>query len=387
MTPTPTAPATQNLSYASAVASSASTGQNGASSSTSTNSPVPPPGGWDQLWSLLNTMNDGIKSLQSSATALNAGLDKNTSELASFKTEIGARVESLEKKYDELSEEVERRLEEHKEEVRTEIADQVERKLSEWKEAIKSEVVAELKLAVGEGSVSLNPPNLPNTTIAQKFQHLLRLSRSLESNFCMGPTKHKAPTQRAVSVLRQFFPEFDFSFAGKSGASLVRFSVPTKRSAEFRAKLQEVRGAILTYGWWVAQENPSDLRAMYTLTNDFLKFAKSNKIELKAFFLTIECGWVFFRDLPIFPVFLVPADSSEWAVLSGLLLGKLKNSVGVDWLSRVAENPKPDTAFLGNWLEAMKLKKDLANALVPLFSSQDEEDEAMLDNETGPIQG
>jgi hypothetical protein len=188
-------------------------------------------------------------------------------------------------------------------------------------------------------------------------------------------------------VLRQFFPEFDITIAGKRDAVLVCFPVSPKVSAVFRAKLQEVRGTILTYSWWVAQENPADLRAMYTLTNNFLKFAKNHKQELKAFFLTIESGWVFYRDLPLFPVFLVPADSMEWDVLTGLLLAKLKACKQTDWLARVAEAPKPDKPFLGRWVGAMKLKKELADALIPLFSEQDGQDVTMGEEVEFPLHG
>jgi hypothetical protein len=240
-----------------------------------------------------------------------------------------------------------------------------------------------LKVSFGSNSGTIAPPLMPDSTIAAKFQHLLKLSRSLESNFCMGHSKMKKPTVRAHVVLRQFFPEFDLSIAGKRDDVLVRFSVSPSSSGNFRAKLQEVRGAILTYGWWVAQENPADLRAMYTLTNDFLKFAKGNKTELKSFFLTIDSGWIFFRDQPLVPVFLIPADSTEWDVLSGLLLIKLKSSRDVAWLDRVSEVPKPDNVFLGKWLEAMKLKKELANALVPLFSQQDGDDVTMGEDLSG----
>jgi hypothetical protein len=347
-----------------------------------------PPGGWDQLMTLLNTMNDGIKTLQSEVTTLNTNLDKNTTEittfktdLANFKSEIGGKVELLEQKYEELTEDVEAQLKDFRQEVRVEVADEVEKKLSDWKQSIKQEILDELKSEVGADNITLNPPNMPNTTVGQKFQHLLRLSRSLESNFCMGHSKQKTPSVCTSSVLRQFFPKFDISYGGKSNAALVRFSVHPKQSMSFHAKLQEVRGAIMTYGWWVAQENPADLRAMYTLTNDFLKYAKTNKTELKAFFLTIECGWVYLRDQPIIPVFLVPTDSAEWDVLSGLLLAKLKDSKGIDWLTRVAQAPKPDAAFLGKWLEAMKLRGDLAQALLPLFSSQEDNNVVMVDGQ------
>jgi hypothetical protein len=339
-------------------------------------------------------MNGGIQTLQSEVKALNSGLDKNTTELTTFKTdlatfksEIGGKVTELEKNYEELANNIDSRFEEFKVEVRDETVGEVEKKLADWKETIKREILDELRSEVGAGSISLTPPGLPSTTIGQKFQHLLRLSRSLECNFCMGPSKQKTPIVRASAVLRQFFPEFNISYGGgKNNAQLVRFSVQPQHSAVFRAKLQEVRGAILTYGWWVAQENPADLRAMYTLANDFLKYAKTNKTELKAFFLTIESGWIFLRDQPILPVFLVPADSTEWDVLSGLLLRKLKDSKGVDWLSRVAQAPRPDTSFLGNWLEAMKLNRELAEALIPLFASQDGEDVLMGDN-TGESKG
>jgi hypothetical protein len=243
--------------------------------------------------------------------------------------------------------------------------------------------VSELKAEFSSGNVAITPPDLPNCSIAVKFQKLLRLSRSLENNFCMGHSKLKKPVARAHVVLRQFFPEFDINIAGKRDDALVRFSVLPQASASFRAKLQEVRGAILTYGWWVAQENPADLRAMYTLTNDFLKFAKGHKQELKAYFLVIECGWVFYRDQPLFPVFLVPADTTEWDTLTGLLLNKLKSARDIAWLARVAAEPKPDQAFLGQWLQAMKLRQELADALVPLFSQQDGSDVVMVDELSG----
>ncbi len=343
----------------------------------SSTAPPPPPGSWDQMWTLLTNMNDGIKSLQASVTTLGSGLEKNTSELTQFKAEISGKVEKLEQKYEELTEDIDGRLETFRTEVRDEVAGDVESKLREWKAAVKNEIVAELREELGPGGISIAPPDLPHSSVGVKFQHLLRLSRSLENNFCMGHSKMKKPVVRAHVVLRQFFPEFDISIAGKRDDALIRFSVPQKSSACFRAKLQEVRGAILTYGWWVAQENPADLRAMYTLTNDFLKFAKGHKMELKAFFLTIESGWVFFRDLPLIPVFLVPADTTEWDVLTGLLLAKLKEMRGVCWLARVAETPKPDKVFLGKWLESMKLKPELANALVSLFSQQDGPDIVM----------
>jgi uncharacterized protein YoxC len=343
----------------------------------STSSTSAPPGGWDKFWTMLTEMNDGVKTLQTEMKGVNNGLATVSSELTQFKSEINGKVEKLEQKYDEIAEDVENRISDFKVEVRAELYGEVDAKLNEWRSSLKNEIVAELRAELGSGGLSIAPPDLPNSSVGAKFQHLLRLSRSLQNNFCMGHSKMKKPVARAHHVLRQFFPEFDISIAGKRDDVLIRFSVLPHASASFRAKLQEVRGAILTYGWWVAQENPADLRAMYTLTNDFLKFAKGDKQELKAFFLTIECGWVFFRDLPLIPVFLVPADSTEWDVLSGLLLAKLKRVRDVAWLARVAETPKPDQDFLGKWLEAMKLKKELADALVPLFSQQDGADVVM----------
>jgi hypothetical protein len=331
---------------------------------------VVPPGGWDNFWAMLTSMNTGVQTLQSEMKNVNAGLGGVKDELAQFKTEINDKVEGLEKKYEEMVGEAEQRLEEFKQEVRGEISDQIEDKLQTWKESVKNEIIAEIRSEMGSISVSVSP-ELPSTSVGQKFQHLLRLSRALESNFCMGHSKQKKPSVRAHVVLRQFFPEFDINISGKRDDVLVRFSVSSKASADFRAKLQEVRGAILTYGWWVAQENPADLRAMYTLTNNFLKFAKNHKMELKRFYLVIEGGWVFYRDHPILPVFLVPANSDEWDVLTNLLLAKLKTNSEIDWLDRVAAKPKPDSVFLGKWLEAMKLKPELANALVPLFSQQE----------------
>ncbi len=349
-------------------------GDTSSASSVATASPASaqvPPGGWEAFWKMLTEMNDGVKTLQTDMKGVNSGLEKVTNELTQFKTEINEKVENLEKKYEELTDNIDGRLDDFKNEVRDELYGGVETKLNEWKAALKDEIVSELRTELGAGNISVAPPDLPQSSVGAKFQHLLRLSRSLENNFCMGHSKLKKPVVRAHVVLRQFFPEFDISIAGKRDDVLVRFSVLPKVSASFRAKLQEVRGAILTYGWWVAQENPADLRAMYTLTNDFLKFAKGHKQELKAFFLTIDCGWVFFRDEPLLPVFLVPADTTEWDVLTGLLLAKLKDSRGVAWLARVSESPKPDQVFLGKWLVAMKLKQELANALIPLFSQQE----------------
>jgi hypothetical protein len=381
MTPPPTTtnstPVTaQDMSYAAAV-QSAPVAQN----------PVPatsadPPGGWAGLMSLLTEMNSGIKTLQTNMGTVNAGLEKVTNKLSSFQSKIREKVTNVEQRFDDLKNDVEERFDGLQSEVRDAIMSEVELKWNEWKAMMKDEIVSELKADLGTEGLSVVPPDLPHSAVGAKFQHLLRLSRSLQNNFCMGHSKMKKPVVRAHVVLKQFFPEFDISVAGKRDNVLVRFSVVPKSSASFRAKLQEVRGAILTYGWWVAQENPADLRAMYTLTNDFLKFAKGNKPELKSFFLTIESGWVFFRDQPLLPVFLIPADSNEWDVLSGLLLAKLKCAKGTDWLSRVAENPKPDVTFLGKWITAMKLKQELADALVPLFSQQDGVDAVMGEAES-----
>jgi hypothetical protein len=82
-------------------------------------------------------------------------------------------------------------------------------------------------------------------------------------------------------------------------------------------------------------------------------------------------------------VFLIPADMTEWDVLTGLLLNKLKKSRDIPWLSRVSEDPRPDQAFLGQWLQAMKLRKELADALVPLFSQQDGADVVMGEEVSG----
>ncbi len=338
-----------------------------------------PPGGWDNFWAMLTNMNTGVSNLQAEMKNVYTGLGKVTDELSQFKIDINAKVAKLEKRCEDMVEEGEQRLDEFKSEVRSEIAEEIESKLQTWKDTLKSEIVAELRSEMGENPVSVNPPVLPQSSVGLKFQHLLRLSRSLECNFCMGHVKMKKPVIRAHAVLRQFFPEFQITIAGKKDDALVRFSVLPKAAAVFRAKLQEVRGAILTFGWWVAQENPADLRAMYTLTNDFLKFAKNHKPDLKGYFLTIERGWVFYRDMPLLPVFLIPANSDEWDVLSGMLLVKLKACRQVDWLARVAGDPKPDNAFLGRWLELMKLKPELANALVPLFSPQEASDVVMRD--------
>ncbi len=334
-----------------------------------------PPGGWENFWQMLTGMNTGVQNLQTEMKSVGNGLTGVKKELADFKTEITGKVAELERQHKELAEETENRLVDFKNEVR----DELDQKWREWKAELKDEIMSELRTEIGSSNGSLVSPQIPNSTIAAKFQHLLKLSRSLESNFCMGQSKMKKPTVCAHVVLRQFFPEFDLSIAGKKDDVLIRFSVSPSQSGNFRAKLQEVRGAILTYGWWVAQENPADLRAMYTHTNEFLKFAKGDKQELKRFFLTIESGWVFFREIPLVPVFLVPADTTEWDVLSGLLLNKLKSVNSVGWLDRASESPQPDNVFLGKWLEAMKLRKELADALVPLFNQQDGGDVTMSD--------
>jgi uncharacterized protein YoxC len=345
--------------------------------------PPAPPGGWGQFWTMLTEMNDTVKATQADVKGIGSGLEKVTTEMTQFKADITSKVESLEEKYEELAKDVDGRFDDFKTEVREEISGDLDAKLNEWKATVKDEIIAELRAEFGTGNIAIAPLDLPHSSVAVKFQKLLRLSRSLEHNFCMGHSKFKKPVTRAHVVLRQFFPEFDISIAGKRDDVLVRFSVSPQASASFRAKLQEVRGAILTYGWWVAQENPADLRAMYTLTNDFLKFAKGSKQELKAFFLVIECGWVYFRDQPLVPVFLIPTDTTEWDVLAGILLSKLRTARDVAWLVRVAEAPKPDQVFLGQWLHAMKLPKELADALVPLFSQQDESDVVMGEEVSG----
>jgi hypothetical protein len=113
---------------------------------------------------------------------------------------------------------------------------------------------------------------------------------------------------------------------------------------------------------------------MYTVANGFLKVAKDARLELKAFFLSIERGWVYYRDEPLVPVFLVPSKNDQWLELADLLLGKLKESYRVDWLVRASGAIKPDLAFLKKWVETMKLEKELADAILPNLSLQEEVD-------------
>jgi hypothetical protein len=125
----------------------------------------------------------------------------------------------------------------------------MEAKLNEWRATLKDEIVSELRAEFSSGNIAIAPPDWPHSSVAVKFQKLLRMSRSLENNFCMGHSTHsklKKPVARAHVVLRQFSPEFDIFIAGKRDDVLVRFSVSPQASARFRAKLQEVRGAILT---------------------------------------------------------------------------------------------------------------------------------------------
>ncbi len=268
-----------------------------------------PPGGWKSLLNIIRETNDRTKTLETGISAVKT-------ELTNFKTEISGRMDDLEKRHEELVGEVDSRFENIKDEVLGTVSEEVATKLREWKDSIKAEILEELRADQAAGVEQHVSPEMKNSVVASKFENLVRLSRLLENNLCMGHTKTMMPSIRAQVLLRQFFPEFEFAIARvKSGAKLVRFSIVPKTkasAADFRAKLQEVRGALLTYGWWVAQENPSDLRSMYTVTNDFLKVAKENKNELKQFYLALERGWIFFHDIPIVPVFLVPAESNYW---------------------------------------------------------------------------
>jgi hypothetical protein len=281
----------------------------------------------------------------------------------------------LEQKHAELAKDVDDRLDGIKDEVLASVSEEVASKLREWKDSIKAEILAEMRSDAAspdtESGVSFDSGK---SRVAAKFENLLRLSRLLENNFCMGHTKLMTPSVRAPVLLRQFFPEFEFAIARvKPDAKLVRFSIVPKNkasSADFRAKLQEVRGALLTYGWWVAQENPSDLRSMYTVTNEFLKRAKDIKSELKQFFLTLERGWIFFHEIPIVPVFLVPSDTNYWIPLADALLAKLKTVLKLDWLSRASSPPTFDRVFLRDWATIIELKQEVFDSMSPFFGSQ-----------------
>jgi hypothetical protein len=101
-----------------------------------------------------------------------------------------------------------------------------------------------------------------------------------------------------------------------------------------------------------------------------LKRAKEIKSELKQFFLTLERGWIFYHEIPILPVFLVPSDTNYWVPLADLLLGKLKGVLKLDWLSRASAPPSHDQTFLRDWAMAIDLKHDVFDAMSPFFGSQ-----------------
>ncbi len=335
----------------------------------SAGSDAAPPGGWEQLIRMITETNSGVTAMQTEQKKTNDGLEKVSTELASFKSDVAAKITELEKKHESLAEHVESRMSDFKDEVLSQVSEEVAVKLREWKEGIKDEILAEIHADNSPGAV----PMLGKTNVSAKFDRLLKLSGALENNFCMGHVRHQTPTIRAASVIKQFFPDSGISLGSvQRDAKLVRFCVPPKFAVDFRAKLQEVRGAISGYGWWISQENPADLRAMYTVTNNFLKFAKNDKPALKPFFLTVERGWVFFHDAPIVPVFLIPSDTSKWADLAKLLLPKLQRADRVDWFVRATVTPTHDKFFLGKWIEVMGLEQELADSLLPLISdSQD----------------
>jgi hypothetical protein len=354
--------------------------------------PGAPPGGWDKLMNLIEGTNTGVTSLQTK-------MDTVTTDLATLKTDLTKKIEGLEKKQEELgakqdaleqkqdaleqkheefSAGIDLRLDAFRDEVLGEVTEEVRTKLRDWrtelKNELKNEILEELRAAESSPDTSADPPAVCKSAVGQKFQHLIRLSRALENNFCMGPTKSVVPTTRAPVLLRRYFPEFDLSIA-KGNMKIVRFSVQPKAGAlshDFRAKLQEVRGSFLAHGWWIAQENPADLRAMYTVANNFLKIAKSTSLELKAFYLSIERGWIFYREEPLVPVFLVPSDNTHWTDLADILLAKLKEANSVDWLVRATCALKPDSQFLEKWVGAMKLQKELADAILPNLILQEQ---------------
>jgi outer membrane murein-binding lipoprotein Lpp len=367
--------------------------------------PGVPPGGWEKLMNLIEGTNTGVTSLQAKMDTVTTdlstlktdltrkieGLETKQEELGAKQDALEQKQEALEQKYEELSAGIDHRFDALRDEVLGEVTEEVQTKLRDWraevKNELKNEIMEELRAAESSPDINADPPVVCKSAVGQKFQQLIRLSRALENNFCMGPTKSVVPTTRAAVLLRRYFPEFDLSIA-KGNMKIVRFSVQPKAGAlsfDFRAKLQEVRGSFLAHGWWIAQENPADLRAMYTVANDFLKIAKANSLELKAFFLSIERGWVYYREEPLVPVFLIPSDNTYWTDLADILLVKLKESNKVDWLIRATGAMKPDSKFLEKWVGAMRLQKELADALIPklVFQEQNEGEERMDEENLG----
>jgi hypothetical protein len=60
------------------------------------------------------------------------------------------------------------------------------------------------------------------------------------------------------------------------------------------------------------------------------------------------------------------------------LLVKLKASNKVDWLVRATGAMKPDLQFLEKWVGAMKLPRELADAIIPNLSLQGDDHGGMV---------
>jgi hypothetical protein len=86
----------------------------------------------------------------------------------------------------------------------------------------------------------------------------------------------------------------------------------------------------------------------------FFKFARENYSLVRQFRLETDGGYLTMDDVPILPVYLVPAKKSFWLALAALLTDLVADYVQKDWLETATATYKIPEWFTEKWCEVLK---------------------------------
>jgi hypothetical protein len=193
------------------------------------------------------------------------------------------------------------------------------------------------------------------------FEELLQDQEARKNSFLVGELEKAVedgvppkPAALYSDVVNEFFDGVRFKLGrlttSRSGLKLGKVFVHPDDVHVMKLRCRDSWRAVKETGWWIGQENPTDLRKMEVNAYRFIMEAKEHCDELRHYYLEAEEGFVRYARVPFLPVYLVPDDQQKWPELADILLKMVESIQSKNWISRFRGVKKLNQGLLGTWL-------------------------------------
>ncbi len=336
----------------------------------------------NNIWKLCTKTKQEVTQI---ATKLETTANDVTKVKASLKT-VEGRLDVVEKETKTLADRVEA-IEKEKKEFEQRLEEKLLKKLSMPRQLDHSQQIT-VSLPPKLNSPKLNPlkpPSRPSqghfpltkrkgtkqfsqsskkgvaNGVHEAFEELLRDQEARKNSFLVGELKRtpedgvpQQPTALFSDVVSEFFDGVRFKLGrlstARNGLKLGKVFVHPDDVHVMKLRCRDCWRAVKETGWWIGQENPTDIRKMEVNAFRFIMEAKNECDELRRYYLEAEEGFVRYARVPFLPVYLVPEDPQKWPELASILLQMVESIQSKNWVSRFRGVKKLDQGLLDKWM-------------------------------------